>query len=153
MLQQPWQRGSAVFSALGCSKKTRASPPPPFFLSPPPPYWWDSCQWRMRCKWTPLLIRGDAFCILVLHTSFGFDFQSSSFVRFRAESDIPDAPANKTCKTARERERERERERVVASRFPSCGEMATLQLEHRRNSRVPAISQLWSRWPGWDDSA
>ena len=114
MLQQPWQRGSAVFSALGCSKKPRASPPPPPPPSPflsPPPYWWDSCQWRMRCKWTSLLIRGDAFCILVQLTFFAFDFQSSSFGRFRAESGIPNAPANKTCKTESERERERERER------------------------------------------
>lgn len=106
----------------------------------PPLYWWESFQWCRRCKWISALIR-------VMHLRPGWShillltFSHHLFGRFRAESDIPNAPSNKTYK-----------KKVVASGFPSCGEMIKLQLRLRKqqgaSDQSAPIQLTWMKWFG-----
>lgn len=101
-----------------------------FFLD-----WWDSFQRCIKCKGSI-----SSFRVIDLDVDHIFCFWLSviifSFFFFWAESDIPNVPSNKTCK------------KVLASRFPSCGEI--IKLLGRRNSRVPTISPILYRWPKWN---
>ena len=113
MLQQPWQRGSAVFSALGCSKKPRASPPhhhlPPLFC---PPLLIDGIV--VSGAWD---VNGLLFSSGAMHFA---SWSSSRFLLLTFSHHLLDVSGRRVVyltllpiKHAKQRARERERERQL----------------------------------------